>query len=161
MAFNADAFMQQTVEQSMDTARIPFPEGQHEEPQIDDININSGTIGKGERAGRPWAQLVIRYASTDPNVAAEMKLPEDQQAKVTQRIFLDLDENDNLDVSPGRNIELGKLRKAAGQNSDDEWSIAELKGATVGGITVKHRFNEAGDPYADVVAVFGNDDDDE
>lgn len=161
MAFNKDAFLQQTVAATLDTKRTPFPDGIHEDCQIKDLSIRSGTNKEGENAGKVWAQLTVIYASTDPDVISEMKLSEGQDATVRQQFFLDLTDEGLLDVSPGRNIQLGKVRHAAGQNTDDEWSIMDLKGASVGAIKVKHTINpETSDTYADVTAVFGADEDD-
>lgn len=160
--FNKDAFLQQTVAQALDTKRLPFPEGAHEDLQIKDLLINSGTVKEGENAGKTWAQMTVVYVSTDPDVREEMKLADEQDATVRQQFFLDLTDEGLLDVSPGRNIQLGKLRHACGQNTDDEWSPMDMKNATVGGIQVKHRINnDTGDAYAEVTSVFAEDNDDE
>lgn len=160
MAFNKDAFLQQTVEQTLDIKRAPFPEGTHEDLQIKDISLRDGTNKTGENAGKPWVQLTVLFVSTDPDVIEEMKLADGQEAIVRQNFFLDLTDEGMLDVSPGRNINLGKLRHACGQNTADEWSIMDMKGATVGGVRVKHTLNpETDDVYADVTAVFAADED--
>lgn len=160
MAFNKDAFLQQTVAQALDTTRLPFPEGPHDDLQIKDLSLNSGTVKEGQNAGKTWAQLTIIYMSTDPDVRAEMKLADEQDATVRQQIFLDLTDEGLLDVAPGRNIGLGKVRHAAGQNNDEEWSIMDLKGATVGGVRVKHTINnDTQDVYAEVTAVYSADED--
>lgn len=160
MAFNKDAFLQQTIAQALDVTRIPFPEGPVEDLQIKDLSLRDGTNKEGERAGKVWAQLTITYVSHDPDIRAEMKLADEQEATVRQQIFLDLTDDGLLDVSPGRNIALGKIRHAAGQNSNEEWSIMDLKGARIGGARVKHTINkDTQDTYAEVVSVFAADED--
>jgi len=161
MAFNKDAFLQQTVAAALDTKRIPFPDGTHDEGiVIKDLSLNSGTVKDGENAGKTWAQLTIIYKSNDPDVRKEMNVADDQDATVRQQLFLDLTDDGMLDVSPGRNIALGKVRLAAGQNTDEEWTMLDLKGAAVGGIQVKHNINkDTQDVYAEVTSVFAEDSD--
>jgi hypothetical protein len=162
MAFNKDAFLQQTVEQALDTKRIPFPEGPAEDLQIKDISLNSGTVKEGDNAGKTWAQLTVIFLSNDPDVREEMKCVEGQDATVRMQLFLDLTEEGLLDVGPGRNIALGKLRHAAGQNTAEEWSIMDLKGAMIGGAQVKHSMNkDTQDVYAEVTAVFAADEEED
>jgi hypothetical protein len=49
---------------------------------------------------------------------------------VRQSLFLDLDEAGNLDSSPDRNVGLGQLRAAVGQNQAGEtWGFHKLEGA--------------------------------
>lgn len=158
--FNADSFLQQTVEAKLDTKRIPHPEGDWDEGQIKDLKI---TDGSSKKDGSLWVRLQAVIINTDPNVAADMKLTGDQEPTVRWEEFLDLDENGNLDVSEGKNIKLGKLRQACGQNNDEAWSPADLKGASVG-FRVKHQFNNDGDPYAICSGVYnpaGDEDGDE
>lgn len=154
--FNADAFLNQTVEAVLDTQRIPFPAGDHDELQIKDLKVNSGVITKGENAGKTWAQLEVKLVSGDANVRDEMKVEDGQDAAVYYRAFLDLDDAGNLDIRSGKNVQLGKLRQAAGQNSEEAWSLINLRGAVVGA-RVKHKLTEANDPYAEVVSIYGEE----
>lgn len=161
--FNADSFLNQTVEAKLDVRRIPMPEGDHDEMQVADLSITSGTVAKGDNAGKLWVQLKAKLVCTDPNVAAEMKLSGDQQPTVYWQEFIDLDDNGQLDISDGKNIKLGKLRQACGQNNEEEWSMNDLKSAVLGA-RVKHAFNNDGDPYAVVSAVYnpaGDEEDEE
>ena len=161
MAFNKEAFLNQTVEKVMDTSRPPFPEDIHEDLQITKVDITDGIISKGDRKGKPWAQLNLTLGTNDPDIKAEMKITdEDRMATVRYDVFLDLDDDGNLDVGEGRNIGLGKLRQAVGQNNEDEWTIMDLHLATVPYTQVKHRFNDDGDAFANVTRVFGDNDED-
>ncbi len=158
--FNADSFLNQTVEAKLDTKRIPHPEGDWDEGQITDLKIKDGT---SKESGKTWVRLTATIVNTDPQVKADMKLGEDQVPQVRWEEFIDITEDGTLDVSDGKNIKLGKLRQACGQNSDDEWSLGDLKGATLG-FRVKHQFNNDGDPYAVCSGVYnpaGDDEEDE
>lgn len=142
--FNADSFLNQTVEAKLDTRRIPHPEGDWDEGQITKIEFKDGS---NKETGKVWVRMSCTVQNTDPQVKDDMKLTGDQMPQVRWEEFLDITEEGSLDVSDGKNIKLGKLRQACGQNNDDEWSINDLKGATLG-FRVKHQFNNDGDPYA-------------
>lgn len=148
--FNAESFLNQTIEAKLDTKRIPMPEGDHDELRVADIQLKSGS--KKEDGGI-WVMANIKLVNIDPNVAAEMKLGADAEPAIYWREFIDLDENGNIDVSDGKNIKLGKLRQALGQNNDDSWTMLDMKGAVCGG-RVKHKFNAEGDAYAELATVY-------
>lgn len=151
--FNADAFLNQTVEAVLDTKRIPMPEGDHDELRVSKIEVKSGTVKEGDNAGNVWARLTVRLVNLDPNVAEEMKLGADAEPTVRWEEFLDLTAEGGLDVSEGKNIKLGKLRHALGQNSDESWTINDMKGAVCGG-RIKHKLNGDGDAYAVISQVY-------
>ena len=148
--FNADSFLNQTVEKVLDTKRIPMPEGDHDELVVKDLAVTSGT---GKESGNLWVRLKAKLVCTDPNIKAEMKLTGDAEPTVYWEEFINIDEDGNLDTSDGQNIKLGKLRQACGQNSSEEWSINDLKGAVLGA-RIKWAFNGDGDPYAVVSSVY-------
>lgn len=155
--FNADAFLNQTVEQVLDTKRIPFPEGERDDLVVRDVSINSGTNKSGDNAGKPWVRLKVKVSTTDANVAEEMNLDEGQEPIVYWDEFLDLDDNGQLAVGAGKNVKLGKLRHACGQNTDEAWTIRDLVGAVLGG-EISHRLTQEGDPYAVLGQVFNPED---
>lgn len=146
--FNADAFLQQTVTEKMADKRVPVPEGEHL-CQIRELSFKDGST----QEGKPWVQLTMKAAVLDPNVAQEMGVDE---AFLYHRIFLDVTEDQQLATGTNKNVELGKLRTAAGQNGDGEWSLGELQGAEVG-FVVEHKMNDSGDPSAQVRGFFGED----
>lgn len=160
MSFNSNAFLNQTVEAVLDTKRVPFPEGDHDEMQIVNLKINDGVVSKGDNAGKPWVQLEVKMDCLDPNVKEEMKMTGDAMPALYWKEFLDLDANGNLDVSPGKNVKLGKLRQAAGQNSDEAWSPMDLKGATLGA-RARHEMNKDNEPYAVCSTVYNPEGEDE
>lgn len=151
--FDANAFLTQTVEAKLDTKRIPCPEDSYDEAQITKLEINSGTVKEGENAGKPWARLRARIEILDPNAKAECKLTGDANPAVYWEEFLQLTEDGALDTSDGQNIQLGKLRAACNQNTDEEWSIMDLEKASLG-CKVKHRLNNDGDAYAICAGVY-------
>lgn len=139
--FNADAFLQQTVAAKMADVRVPVPEGDHA-VQVRELTFRDGT----NKDGKPWVQMTVKAAVLDPNVAAEMEV---EEAFLYSRIFLDLTDDGALALGTNKNVELGKLRTAAGQNSDDEWNLGMLQGAELG-FSVEHTMNDKGEPSANV-----------
>ena len=48
---------------------------------------------------------------------------------VSKQIILDVTPNGAIDTGKNKNIELGRLRAAAGQNDGQPWSVGHLRGA--------------------------------
>ena len=72
---------------------------------------------------------------------------------VRQDIWLDLDESGRIAQGKNKNVRLGRVRSAVGQNTDGQpWSPSQLRGAGPVLIMVGHRYNkETGEgPYSDV-----------
>lgn len=147
MAFNAEAFLNQTVETVTADTTTPHPEGEFE-GQIVDLNFNSGT---GKESGKTWVRLKVTIKCLDAQVAADMGV---EEAKVYDDFFIDLTEEGGLDCGTNRNIKLGKYRTAAGMNEEgEEFNIGMLNGATVG-YKVAHKLNDAGDARAILQSVY-------
>lgn len=77
-----------------------------------------------------------------------------QEPTVEQTVWLDL-ENGALSFAPNKNVALGRLREAVGQNDPAKpWSPKDLHGQVVR-LSVKHRVNEEnGDRFAQVKGTF-------
>lgn len=136
--FNPEAFMQATIDQANDTKVIPCPEGEFHAQAID-VKVSSGTIGKGERTGEPWASLNVTWEIADPNVAA---ITLRDKTRVRQGVMLDLTSDGNLDMAKGRNIGLGKLRDAVGLNVPGQPFSPTMIIGRAARVAVKHRIDE-------------------
>lgn len=123
-AFDPDQFMNTTVEGELETKRPVVPAGQYT-GQIFKITPKSGTIGKGDNAGKTWASLVLTIEIHDQALAQEMN---QEKLFVSHNIFLDLDDNNQIDMRKGKNVALGKVRAAVGQNDGSPWSPNMLLG---------------------------------
>jgi hypothetical protein len=149
--FDVASFMNESIDATLDTKLDPIPEGEHM-AQIGtddkDVDLASGVSAKN---GRAWLRLDMRVTFTDPNLAAQLK-----REKVTGRysIMLDLNEQGKLDLRPQRNINLGKLRDAVGQNRPGPWNFNMLKGQPIK-VKVKQKPNEDDpmNPYSEIVGV--------
>ena len=134
MQFDAQNFMNQVFDETNDDKRAICPAGEFL-AQIIKVEPKSGTIGKGERVGEPWASLSIQWNVTDPAVLA---LAKRDKVVVFQSVMLDLTANGGLDMGEQRNIALGQLRTSLGQNTKGQpWSPVMMTGQ-MAKIRVKH-----------------------
>ena len=121
--FDPDAFAQTQVDGAMDDHLTPCPPGDR-----------SGQVNKfvtrqfvSEKDGKTYTVMDVFWNILD-----------DESKKVTgmdnpmcrQSIFIDLTEEGALDNNKGKNIQLGALRTAVGQNSKGKaWHPNKLNGA--------------------------------
>lgn len=125
--FDPDQFMNTTVEGELDTKRPVLPSGQYP-GQIEKITPRSGTISKGDNVGKTWASFNVLIEVQDEALKQELN---QEKLFVNHNVFLDLDENEQLDMRKGKNVALGKLRDAVGQNDGSPWSPNMLLGQPV------------------------------
>lgn len=116
--FNPDTFLNSTVSGKMSTATAAIPE-MEARAYIKDIKARTTQSGK--------AIMDVVWAVQDPKASEVTGMDE---PSVRQSVFLDLDDSGNLDHSTGKNIQLGRLRAALGQNSEGGWSPSMLMGKT-------------------------------
>lgn len=102
--------------------------------------------GESAKGAYDFWSLDITCECVDDNVKQQLG-----RDKVTVRysVNLDLDGNGNLDAGKGKNVSLGQLREALGQNADPTWTPGKLLGAGpfVGKVT--HTQNK-GKTYANI-----------
>lgn len=147
--FNVAEFMNESIDGVLDTKIEPIPEGEHMAQVATgekDIDLSSGVSPKNNK---PWLRLDVMLNFTDPNLAAQLKR---EQVKGRYSIMLDLNEQGRLDLRPQRNVHLGKLRDAVGQNRPGAWNFNMLKGQPLK-VKVKHKTLDSGDTISEVVSV--------
>jgi hypothetical protein len=82
--------------------------------------------------------LQVKYLIDDTSVR---ELTGMEEVLVSQTVWLDIDENTGLlAAGKNKNIKLGKLREAVGQNDGRPWMPSMLEGQVVK-IQVKHSVN--------------------
>lgn len=97
---------------------------------IGEIKTDSGTIGKGDRAGQPWISMVIPLKLQLGSKLQALGLPPEFQ--LTDRAFLDLTPQGGLDNSKGKNNAQRKYREATGTNNPGmAWAWRQLTGRTL------------------------------
>lgn len=161
MAFDADAFMGQTVDAELDTVvQIP-PEGDYR-AMIGSFDSETGFFAgeagpNAKNPGKPFLIFRPPFVLQD-----EPRLAEVLAARGTEQIvvghagmFIDLSDTGALDVSKGKNVDLGKLRDAVGQNKTPGWKFSDLIGAGPVMVHIKHEKDKNDDTkkYARVVRV--------
>jgi len=120
-SFDADTFLSTTVEGEMETHFTPVDEGEYT-AMIEDIAAREVTGNQGTTP-----VLDVMYNVLDEEVKEKMGM---DKVIVRQSIFLDVEEDGRLALGqPNKNIKLGKLRDALGQNGSGPWSFHDLKGA--------------------------------
>ena len=148
--FNAESFLQQSVTGALDTAFPTIPAGEY--PAIvKKIEARQMQNTKEPEKG-DFTVLDIHWGIDDAAAKAETGLDE---PTCRQSLFLDLDENGQLDVSPKKNIGLGRLREALGLNNPDKpFSFGDLMNQPAL-VRVEHKpnANDPENPYANVTKV--------
>lgn len=123
--FDAEAFQNAVISETNSTRTLPWPVGEYT-GTIKKAEIRSGTISRGERTGQPWAGLSVQV-EVDRSF-----LPEGVSSLASGMVMLDLTDAGGLDMRPGRNVNLGRLREAAGLNQPGQaFSFPMLEGRTV------------------------------
>lgn len=140
--FNPDDFMNVQTEEVLETEYTPIPEDEY----LAVIKkVEADTYGEKNSPA-----LAITWLIDDEGVKALTGMDE---PTCRQTIWLDIDENTGfLAIGKNRNVKLGKLRAALGQNDGRPWSPAMLEGQ-VARVQIKHRMSNDGAPQANVVAV--------
>lgn len=143
--FDPSSFLDATVTDAMDTKLIPVPAGEY--PAIvDKCEISQW---RSEAKGTSGLKAAITWAIDDPSVAT---VTGREKNTVRQDIMLDTTPAGTLDVSRGKNVQLGRLRDAVGLNLPGQpFSFRMLEGKPAK-ITVSHREHE-GNLYAEVKGV--------
>lgn len=130
--FNPDTFLNSTFTEANDTQYIPVPEGEWQ-ATIDKVEAKV----VGQETPRPV--LNVTWKITDPAVQQATGRAENS---VRQTIWLDVTESGGLDTGKGKNVGLGKLREALGQNTPGKaWTPGMLVGG-VARVKVKHSIDK-------------------
>jgi len=149
MSLNTEEFMQTTTEDVLDDHLEPCPAGEWL-ALLEDFEVLDFEFKSGERKGETGYRLAIKWDVQEEEVK---KICDREKVTVRQSLLLDITEDgQGLDMGKGRNIGLGQLRTAFGQNAPGQtWSPMMLKGQ-VGKIKVKSGIYEDR-VTADVTAV--------
>lgn|SRR3990167_2180567 len=143
--FNPDSFLQQETTQATEAKYTPIPEAEYR-ATVDDV-----TSGLSSKKSVPF--LNVTFEIHDENLRKQLGM---EHVRVNMNLWLDLTETGAIEVGPNKNVKLGKLREALGQNqSGQAWSPLMMKGKGPVVILVSQRKDE-NDPevvYNDVKRV--------
>jgi hypothetical protein len=153
-AFNPEMFLNITTIDANSTELLQVPEGEYTAVTqgIGPDSFKRFPIKQGERAGQDFYRLDVVWLINDEGKAIEQSIG--RAPKVTQGIGLDISKDGTLEMGKGKNVGLGQLREALGQNAAGRpWSMSQL-GGQVAKIQVKHRLDaNSGRTYIDVTKV--------
>lgn len=140
--FDMDDLMGQKTEGGMETSLPPIPEGEWHAY----ISKVEGRVVNTKNGETPV--LDVDWVVTDDGAIEAVGIKEPH---VRQTIWLDIDGNGRLALGTGKNLGLGRLREAVGQNGPQAWSFAMLEGQQAI-VKIAHReYND--NIYADVKGV--------
>lgn len=114
--FDPATFMNQETAGVMETRYTPVPADDYTST-IDDVVV---------REAGDSILLDVTHLLHAPELAEKMGM---ERLTVRQGIFLDISANGVLELGPNKNVKLGRLREAVGQNKPGPWNFAKLKGA--------------------------------
>lgn len=147
--FDVNAFMSENIDAPLDTKIDPIPEGEHlGQIGIGDKDVDVAT-GISPKNNKPWMRCDLMIDLSDPNLLAQLKR---EKVRARYGVMIDLNDSGKLDTRPQRNVTLGKLRDAVGQNKPGLWNFNMLKGQPIK-VKIKHRVLDNGDIVSDVVGV--------
>lgn len=143
--FDPDVFLSTQVTGALDTRLLPCPEGEYP-ALIEDIKSRLQ-----QKDGKEYLIMDVVWLVDDDRVKQATGR---DKVQVRQSIFIDRTPQGAMDVSKGKNVQLGRLREAVGQNTPGQpWAPSMLRGA-VARVKVTHRPDpETGDIYDKVSAV--------
>jgi hypothetical protein len=152
MAFDAEKFLSTTIRDPMSTMTIPCPEGEYKAFVDDGDNAISFQEGGTDRNGNELSpRMKVNFAITGDQLPNQ-QLKRDKVI-VSMNVWLDVD-GDQISTEEGKNVGLGRLRKALSQN-EGPWSPLMMKGKGPVMIKVGQR-SDRNDPtqkYAEVTRV--------
>lgn len=133
MTFDINAFMQQPVTAVLDTSMPLYPTGTYTlqvEGTDDSVKFRTG---KSKATNEDWVSLDLKcriVSSDEMNIAdiAKERGASPDKLFITHSVMLAVNASGALLVGSGKNVDLGALREAVGQNTDKPWAFGMLKG---------------------------------
>jgi len=127
--FDPNVFLSQEIKGANETKYTPIPKGEFK-AYVDDL-------GMDEYNGQPI--LIVTWAIMSDELKKTLGL---EKPTIQDRLFLDY-ENGALSFGPNKNVKLGRIREAVGQNDPKaKWTFNSLRGAGPVAIMVDHKPNK-------------------
>jgi hypothetical protein len=150
--FDKSVFLQTTYDEVLDTERTLFPVGECVCSGIEELDIlepqsfTDKETGE-QKEGSPRVKIKARVREDHAErIRAEFGYDPDRPVYFNYAFYLDINSEGHLEFGPNKNIPLGQLRAAVGQNVPGEpWSIVNLRGAGAFGFVLRHEEWEKGD----------------
>lgn len=121
--FDPEGFLNSEYTDATATKIEPVPEGEYN-AQIENVTAKKIETKDGDER----IIMEVIWEILDDDVKSQLGL---DKVTVKQGLFLDLSEEGSIDMSKGRNVRLGKLRDAIGQNkSGKPWAPGNMIGCS-------------------------------
>lgn len=136
--FDPNVFLNQELAGANEVKYTPIPEGDHR-AFIDDLDMDSYDDPK---TGQTTPILVITYALLDEDGKLKSMLGLEKPT-VQDRLFLDQNADGSIAFGPNKNVRLGRVREAVGQNDPKKrWQFNQLRGAGPVLLKISHNFSK-------------------
>jgi len=120
--FDADAFMNDTIDVPMETQLAGIPEGEYV-AMVGDFDSSAFKTVTTKNGDRPV--LSIPFMIQDDALKAKLSR---ESVIHRETYWLDFDDNGKLATGPDKNVRLGQLRNCLGQNTPGSpWSPSMMK----------------------------------
>lgn len=150
--FNPETFMGTTTEQAGDTTYTPPPAKEYERMQVMKVEGRQITSKKTATFGQTYTMIEVTWELLDDDAR---KVTANDHPTARQSIFVDTLASGALDFGKNKNVPLGRLRDAVGQNkSGKKWAPSHLMGQFARGV-VKHETNDETGEVRGVVSRVG------
>lgn len=128
ITFDADAFMNSTIDAPMATALSSVPEGEYVATIGDFDSTALKTINYNDKQGNPVSRPVLEIPFMIQDDALKAKLGREQVSH-RETYWLDfVPGTASLDTGPDKNVRLGQLRACLGQNvAGQPWGPSMLR----------------------------------
>ena len=151
MPIDVNALINTTVSEKLDDQFEATPAGEYIATIGDRSPIDSWFRTVNMSDGRQMPQCNIPFVINDPEVAKALG-----RREATTRLTLWLDtvaDTGRLDTGHGKNVGLGALRKALGQENDTSWNFNKLVGAGPIKVLTEVQESKQGAKFSNVVRV--------
>lgn len=143
--FDPNSFITNETDATFETSFTPLPE--------DDYRATISDLSADQVGANNTPILRVKWTVDLSNNPEAMNLLGRESTDVEQTIWLDIATNGSLEVGPNKNVALGKLRDALGQNDGSPWSPSMLLGQ-VATVQVNHRIDKnTGNAYPNIRGV--------
>lgn len=156
MTMDPDVFMNQNVDEPLESVRTLCPEGEFK-AHIDDFEFNTDTFRPvsfvSKKTGEQREATVLRLPFVIDDDEVKAKLGRDKVTVYFRDMWLDFKPGtQELDTGPNKNVDLGAIRKALGLTTGAVF--APLRGAGPIRVRVRHRSYDENDPEKKIAEVF-------
>ncbi len=138
--FDADAFMNTNVDAPMATDLAGVPDGEYVAMVGDFDSSAFKTITYNDKNGEQVSRAILEIPFPIQDDALKAKMGRESISH-RESFWLDFDSNGKLDTGPDKNVSLGKLRSALGQNTNGPWNPSMLKNMGPLRIVIRSRPN--------------------